>query len=56
MSKLLKSQAVGLPKVENQHGRTFEETCWVHICICKKAKYRKVVTRKVATSRKKQDS
>jgi len=38
MSKLLKSQAVGLPKVENQHGRTFEETCWVHICICKKAK------------------
>jgi len=38
MSKLLKSQAVGLPETKNQQGRTFDETGWVHICICKESK------------------
>jgi len=33
-SKLLKSQALGLSEAENQHGRTFDDTCWVHIHIC----------------------
>jgi len=37
--------------------KTFDETCWVHICICKKRKkIGKVMMRKVATSRKKQES
>jgi len=40
MSKLLKSQAVGLPETKNQQTRTFDETCWVHICI-RKQKNRK---------------
>jgi len=30
MSKLLKSQLVGLPETKNQQWRTFDETCWVH--------------------------
>jgi len=38
MSKLLKSQAVGLPDTKNQHGRTFDGTCWVHIFISKENK------------------
>jgi len=38
VSKLLKSQAVGLPETKNQQGRTFDETCWVHICISKESK------------------
>jgi len=33
MSKLVKSQTVGLPETKNQQGRTFDETFWVHICI-----------------------
>jgi len=47
---------VDLPEAENQQGRTFDETCWVHICICinkESKKIGKVITRKVATSRKK---
>jgi len=35
MSILLKHQAVGVPETENQDGRTFDATCWVHICTCK---------------------
>jgi len=38
MSKLLKSQAVGLPEMKKQQVRTFDETCWVHICISKESK------------------
>jgi len=56
MSKLLKNQAVCLPKTKNQQGRTFDETCFVHIRTCKKAAAGKVMMRKVTTSRKKQDS
>jgi len=41
MSRLLKSQAVGLPETKNQQGRSFDETCWVHICISKENKKRK---------------
>jgi len=40
MSKLLKSLAVGLPETKNEQGRTFDELCWVHICI-RKQKIRK---------------
>jgi len=29
---------VSLPETKNQQGRTFNETCWVHICICKESK------------------
>jgi len=36
--KLLESQAVVLPETKNQPGRTFDETCCVHICVCKKGK------------------
>jgi len=35
MSKLLKSEAVVLPETKKQQGRTFDETCWVHICMRK---------------------
>jgi len=38
MSKLLKGHAVGLPKIKNQQGRKFDETCHVRICICKESK------------------
>jgi len=38
MSKLLKSQAVGLPETKNQRGRSFDETCWVHRCRSKESK------------------
>ena len=36
-----KSQAAGLPETKNQQGRTFDETCCVHICISKHSKNRK---------------
>jgi len=52
MSKLLKSQTVGLPETKNQQGSTLDEKCWVHMH--KKAKkLGKVIMRKVTTSRKK---
>jgi len=52
MSKLIKSQAVGLPETKYQQGRTFDETCWVHTCMHRKSKkFGKVMMRKVATSR-----
>jgi len=38
MSTLVKSQAVGLPETENQQGRTFDATCWDHVCISKESK------------------
>ena len=53
MSKLLKIPMVGLPETKNQQGRTFNETCWVHICIKNVKKFAKVIMRKVVTSRKK---
>jgi len=55
MSKLLQSQAVGLPEIKNQKGRTVDETCWVHIRINKESKKNRIsslIIRKVATSRK----
>jgi len=33
ISKLSKRQAAGLPETKNQQGRTFDETCWGHICM-----------------------
>jgi len=55
MSKLLKSQVVGLPETENQQGKTFDETCWVHTCINKQSKKirKSVIMIKTATSTKK---
>jgi len=38
LSKLLKSQAVGLSETKNQQGRTFDETWWVHMRISKESK------------------
>jgi len=38
MSKLLKTQAVGLPVTKNQQVRTSVETRWIHICICKESR------------------
>jgi len=29
---------VGLPDTKHQQGRTFDETCWDHICISKGSK------------------
>jgi len=29
---------VRLPETKNQKGRTFDEACWVHICISKESK------------------
>jgi len=52
MNKLLKSHDVALPQIKNQKGRKFHETCRVRICICKESKNRKLMMRKVATSRK----
>jgi len=38
MNKLLKSQVVGLQETKNQQGKTFDETCSVHICISNESK------------------
>jgi len=29
---------VGLPETKNQQGTTFDETCWVQICISEESK------------------
>ena len=56
MNKLLTSQAVVLPETKNQQERTFDETCWVHICIRKKTKNRKSKDEEGGEKQKKQDS
>jgi len=38
MSKLLKSHAVSLPKINNQLRRKFDETCRARMCICNESK------------------
>jgi len=55
MSKLLKSDAVGLPEFKNQQERKFDEACRVRICICEK-KNRKSNDEKSGDKQKKQDS
>jgi len=56
MSKLLKSHAVSLPKIKNQQGRKFGETCWAHMYICKESKKIKINNKKGGEKQKKQDS
>jgi len=54
---LIKAKLWAYRRLKTNMERTSDEACWVHICIYKKAKeIGKVLMKKVATNRKKQDS
>jgi len=52
----IKANCCGLPQIENQQGRKFNEICQVYRCKCKKAaKVWSIMIRKVANKQKMQD-